>query len=119
MPLPRTNYLLSACMLLLADFNAPWRPFTVLDASTGRLMGPWMTKLDKLLSGLRWWCSHVQEKGTVEEWLQQLCYNIQVGDIGRVCARRDQLGVTGGGGQGKGGIFKGVAYMVRLSREDY
>lgn len=63
---------------LLADFNALWRPFTLFDTNSGRCIGPWMTKLDKLLAGLRWQCSYVQDTTAVEHWLNSICCSIQV-----------------------------------------
>jgi hypothetical protein len=57
-------------------FAAPWRPFTVLGAG-GRLLGGPLTKLDKLLAGLRWQCCHVQSPGAVAAWLDGLVDELQ------------------------------------------
>lgn len=58
-------------------FTAQWRCFTVISPGGG-LLGPPLSKLDKLLAALRWQCSYVHDSAAVQEWLQMLCKDIEV-----------------------------------------
>jgi hypothetical protein len=59
------------------DFSDTWRPFTSLGTS-GQLIGPPCSKLQKLTTALRYQLSHVEDQGALEAWLVKVAKEIQV-----------------------------------------
>lgn len=86
LPGPCVRQVLRSLLASLVDdvgrtsFTSAWRGFAALGGPSGMApLGPAVSKLDKLLASLRWQCSYVEDKQGLEDWLQQLCNDIQVG----------------------------------------
>lgn len=83
------------------DLTAAWRPFTArCTSSGGRLLGPPLSRLDKLLGALAWQCSHVADKPSVARWLAGLVDDVQAAWGVALPPHQRAASSAGGGGGG-------------------